>query len=236
MENWTEQPVQVKEKKVLKRSLKLGMGREGRGWRLLKSWRWHGRKAKTNNWSFCSIWYLKWMTDFQKKERETAVCLERWRWVSPQRYVWDYIEVARKDLPAKREMQTGRKRKGGRCHRELKKYNQCMLTADWMMLFRSRQRKYKMSRRHKGVPTANEKYVMRGFAQYCKYWKTNYGGKIYWIMSIIFLIEMYISVLTENIFRNATFSANKKIREEKTSSSYTKSKSFCKIFVLTQED
>lgn len=43
---------------------------------------------------------------------------------------------------------------------------------------------------------------------------------------------MYITVLTDNMFRNAVFSANKKIREERTSSSYTRSRSFCKIFVL----
>lgn len=43
---------------------------------------------------------------------------------------------------------------------------------------------------------------------------------------------MYISVLTESTFRNATFSANKKIKEERTLSSYTVSRSFCKIFVL----
>lgn len=98
------------------------------------------------------------------------------------------------------------------------------------MLFRSRQGNYKMSRTCKNDPTANAKYTVRWFAQSCKYWKTRYGGKIYWIISS--LTEMYITVLTDNMFRNAVFSANKKIREERTSSSYTRSRSFCKMFVL----
>lgn len=48
MENWTDQSVQVKGEKVLKRSLKLGVGRVGKRWKLLKPWRWHERKNKTN--------------------------------------------------------------------------------------------------------------------------------------------------------------------------------------------
>jgi len=57
MENWTEQPVQIEGKKVLKSSLGRGMGRDGRGWRLLKSWRWHKRKSKTNKSVDLSVLY-----------------------------------------------------------------------------------------------------------------------------------------------------------------------------------
>lgn len=41
-------------------------------------------------------------------------------------------------------MKIGRKREGGKSHRELNKKDQCMLTADGTMLLRSRQWKYKM--------------------------------------------------------------------------------------------
>lgn len=113
----------------------------------------------------------------EERERGCHVSGELKMGKSSKVIVWDYIEVAIKDCSAKTEMQIGRKIKAGRSHRELKKQNQCVLTADWMMLFISTQGKCKMSRRYKGVPTANEKYILRWITQYCKNWKIDYGGK-----------------------------------------------------------
>lgn len=49
---------------------------------------------------------------------------------SSDRIVFDHTEVARKDRPPKKQMQTGRKRHGKRFQREIKKSNVYSLLAE----------------------------------------------------------------------------------------------------------